>query len=393
MANAERAKPSFENTVKFLSSSTAPIDRKTYYPTKHPNQSQKEWERMYQIVGYYMLTDEALEEIGHRYGVTRERVRQVVKDGITRLHHASEEHVQTQYRQESLGFTKSLTLESRKRRSLAGGGRSVKVAELAKAGKSTEEIRRELGLSGTQLAESRLVLRRWNVANLEYLKKASYPDYKEKINRLKTQNLSDQEVEETLNSVTFGTYQYNSQGETPLFYPASNLAKEAGIFISAREVLYLSGLLRGNRIPVGVVERILRKKTRKGQKVLRYYFIFSGHKERALEVLQTNHALDRYRTNPVRALRSQDETVPSTYELQFSGAYSYVGKLLAEFGHARFSHQFKLTISDLIGSDCPVPVYQSRLGNFYESSQKEALRAYLAKRIEEVRRAKVTKQE
>lgn len=336
MSNAERARPSFENTQAILANATAPIDRRTYWPLRDASQPEEKWIRMWEMVGEHVGIGDSLDKIGKRHDLSRERVRQLVKRAVINLYPLLDPEVQARYPLESLGFAKP-------------------------------RVERAKG------AES--------------LKKS--------LNRLRTQDLTDQEIQEVLNSVGCKTYTRLSKGENPLFTNIRNLAKEAGLFIPSRQVHYLvlvEELKKG--IPVGLAKVTSKEKPGTRQKVLRYYFIFSGHKQRAVEVLQSNPAFDRYRTNPIRALRQTDEKTPSLSQLVFSGAYSHVNNLLAELGHARFSQECKLTISDLIANDCPVPVFRYRQPQyFYPTSQKEALKTYLAAKIEKIRRTRESKQE
>lgn len=389
MSQVERmSKPSFENTLAFLAKSTVAVDRKIHYPPKDPGQSRKAWERMWEVAGRYFGTEETLEEIGERNGLTGERVRQIVKKGIGRLHEVSDADIKLEYPLDSLDLRKPTTLTSRQKRSLAHGGRSIRIAELMREGKSAKEISDEFG--SASVANARKVLREWNV-NTPYQYKASSSEYKENLERLKTQDLSDQEIQKILDTVTIQIYRTHLKGDNALFTHIKKVTREAGLFVSGREISLLAEVLKGEGIPVGKLEQVLQEKPGRKQQVLRYYFLLSSHVTRAEDALRSAENLDPYRKDPVRELGKHAEQVPSVFQLYFSGSYSHVGTLFAELGYSDgldFYNQFKLTISDLITGQCPASVFCYNGRYYYNANQRELLKTYLTKRIGEVSREK-----
>lgn len=377
---------SFENTLAFAAEASAvPVDLKTYFPPKHSKQSNEQWQRDWEMTGLYFGTDKLPEEIGKTYELTGERVRQIVRGNLSKLYEASSEDIRARYPIETLRFGKPISNASR---SLARGGKSLQVQRLKDQGKSVREIKAELGLTGHQLSVVRIVLRRWD-ENLPYEREACSLEYRQNLERLKTDTPSFEEAQKILDSVTKTVYASRVGGDKALFFPIRKLAQEAGLIVSNREIANIAEILKKEQIPTGEVES-----SRGKQGVLRYHFITISDKDRAKQVLLHHPDLVLLSANPVRVLGKDTQDLPTASRLKNSGAYSAVQTLFKEIGYPRLYPTFKQLEADIIDLNCPVSifVYRSRsLGSkysryYYEISMKEELKAYLLKRTSELKK-------
>lgn len=381
---------SFENTLAFAGEASAvPFDLKSHYPPKPPKQSNEQWQRDWRITGLYLGTDRTLKEIGEVHALSSERVRQIIRRNLEQLRETSDEDIKRRYPIESLKFGKPFTIESLKRISLGKGGKSVEVQTLMHQGKSVNEIKAELKLTGAQLTDVRIILRGWD-ENLPYEKEANSPEYRQNLERLKSDRLSFEEAQKILDKVTSRVYKTHVGGDKALFFPIRKLAQETGLFVSSLETASLVKILKEERIAIGMMDSPTRK-----QRVRRYHFIAISDKERAKQVLLSHPELAPFRVNPVRVLGKDSEDIPTCGRLKNSGLYLRVGAFFKEIGYPSSYATFRRNLPEIIDVNCPVSffVYRSRnLGSkssvqyYYETGKKEELKAYLLERTSELKK-------
>lgn len=388
---------SFANTIAFaVEASAIPLDKKpgepdVFYPPKPPWQEVAKYRRDWEVNGRYAGGDQTLEEIGKTLNprLSCERARQIFGKGIQILYEIAPDEVKTRFPWETLSMRKPLTIESRQRFSLARGGRNVRIAQLVEQGQSAQEITTG-AITTKQLANARPVLRTWGV-EVPYTQERRSSAYQGKLERLRAKDLSFEEKQAIMDIVSRAVYQGHLKGDNPLFPAVSKLATEAGLYPSPKDISIIANILKQEKIAMGLLEVALKEQPGRRQ-LSRYYFIASSDRERAIALLRTHPDLGIFRVHPVTVLGKRSDKIPIYSQLLNSGCYLSVGSLLGELGHPRLYQELGITTTDLITSDCPVPifVYQARTigvgrgvgrNYYYQNDQKNKLRAFLAARV------------
>jgi len=382
-------KKSFQNLMDFLAVQVFPIDLKTQVPPKNSNQNQEKWERNLRITGVYAGTDpdQTLDEIGGD-DLSRERIRQIVNNAVKRLWQIQTPQLKETFPWESLDFDKSHTLAGRQKQSQKRGGISLKVVQLVSQGKSATEIREILEISGRSLCAVRQTLKNWGI-EVPRQKRV-----RERFASLADPKLSDREVQKVLDTITRYTYIVLSQGEKPLLTKLSNLARDAGLIFSSRDIGLISAVLKKAGVRIGFVANKHNYRRKSGaQTNWGYHFIRTLDRNRAVSMFKQAPEAEHLRINPVTVLGKTSGEMPSVNVSKLkSGEFASVMNLIAEIRGRRIGSGSKIKLTDVVEDNCPVSIYQydkrGRSGSHntcsvyrYRLEQKEELKAYLAKRL------------
>ncbi len=351
------------------------------FPAKATVQTQEQWEKMWEVVGLYAGTDDPLEAIAERYDLTRERVRQIFKEGVTKLHEQTIWHIANEHPQETLGYAKPLSIRSRQNMSRAGGGTSSKIAELVEKGVSLKDIQSSLAITSSQLDRSRSVLSHWQV-ELPYKLEGASPSYKKGLEKLRDPETSPAEIWQILNTIDQGRYQRYSRGANPYLVPVSKIARQCGLVFKNSWLIQITDCLNQAGIPVGIAE-----KKQKGQKSHHYRFIAIRDRESVIKILQTDPSISTLRKSRIVQISGTEQQIPSNYNLLFKGEYKSVGSVLRELG---FRLGGKVGFQKLITKDCPAPVYmytkRTKSGKdkreyYFHKKDHDAIKSYLQKKL------------
>lgn len=373
---------SFANTVNFLEdASVVPIDWKMQFPVKAKVQSQENWERMWEVVGLYAGSEDSLDDIADKYNLTRERVRQIFKAGIAKLHEQTIWHIANRHPLETLGLAKPLTIRSRQNISRAGGGTSSKIAELVKEGVGLKEIQSSLAINSSQLNKSRSVLSHWKV-EIPYKREGSSPTYKKMLERLRNPKTSPAKIWQILNTIDESRYQRYSRGANPYLIPVSKIARQCGFVFKSNRLIQITDCLNQAGIPVGIAE-----KKQKGQKSHHYRFIAVRDRESVIKILQTDSSLAPLRKSRIVQISGQELQIPNNYNLLIKGEYKSIGSILKELG---YNWRAKSGYQKLVEKDCPAPVYiytkrtksgKDKRAYYFHKKDHEAIKSYLQKKL------------
>lgn len=376
----------FARTLEFLQASTlVPLEKKPskgFYPSKSPEQEIDKWQRNWEIAGLYAGTDTTFQDIGQRYGgLTRERVRQIFKEGVKKLHLVSKVEIQNQFPLEGLELRKPLTFVSRLRLSQAQGGMMKKVLDEARAGKTPGQIKQELDITYTQLARKRKQLQSIGI-HIGYIYERRSSEYQTRIKKLKEGNLSKDKVQKLFDEMTSHIYQRLSSGENPILSPLTTVTRESGIFIEGRRKGFplVAHLLKKGGIPVGSAP--FKNRTTGKQYDVAYYFIRESDIPKAGEILNTDPRLEAFRNNPVRVFGKKDTTIPTTYEFGYSPSYKVLRGLLSELGYPMHGARPVLITSSLITDECPASIFMHQGSYRYKVEDEKVLKEFFKGRLE-----------
>lgn len=238
--SASSQKRSFENTLAFVSDervSSFPIDTKTQIPPRSKSMTQTQWERNWRIVGAYLGTDKLLEEIGRDPGITKERVRQIVKSGVKKLHQIQSTEIRDEFLLGKFGYWKPLPIVLRRRRSESKGGVAVKIEQALAKGKTLPKIKEEF--TSEQVLTARTTLRQWGI-EIPYEHQPILPKYL----KLRDPELADWEKQKLLDSIEHhGALRILSSGEEPLIVSVSKVGRKAGLFFSNKKLILFTHCL------------------------------------------------------------------------------------------------------------------------------------------------------
>lgn len=279
----------FNNTIVFLRTAIAE-GAHLKRPDKTPEEA---WVRQKNIVGIYFGSPAALEDLGRMYGVTRERIRQLVKKSMEHLWLSCLPETQALFPFGELELRKPLTQKSRERISEAHGGKSVLINRELQAGKSIREIQKEKGISRQQIKGSRHVLREWSTAVPFF--RTPHSQNLELEKNLKNAE-KDQEKQEVLSQVKRRFYQDHVKGENSLLIASTNIALEAGLslgFQRQNRRIFIESL-KNVGFPMGEITEKRMSRTGK-EMIATYHFILARDKERAKRIVLSDPNLQRFR--------------------------------------------------------------------------------------------------
>jgi len=255
--------------------------------------SEKQWVRQKNIVGIYFGSPASREDIGRSYGVTRERISRVIKQGVLHLWQNSTPEIQATFPFEELALNKPLSQRSREKASLAGGGTSILLKEEIKTGRSVKQIQEGGVLSGAQIFHSRRVLRTWGI-EVPYTNTSKFQNI-ELEKRLRAAE-KDEEKQNLLGKVKRNFYHSHLAGEDPVLMPIGTLIREAGLTqgFQNRNLPIFLGALRNIKFPMGEIVKKYTAKTG-DEKPQTYRFILAKDKERAKQIPLADPNLQRFR--------------------------------------------------------------------------------------------------
>lgn len=309
------------------------------------------------IVGtYFAFPDTTLESIGNVYGISRERVRQLVEDTLLDLWNLSSPEVQSKFPLRKLYEGKTNKLR----------GANLQAFTMIQEGKTAREIYQKLGVDSTKFSQVRSILSKRNV-NLEYL---SYES--ERLAKEIEGSQSDEETSKLLSKIDRNMHANMTRlGDRPIT-TLKDLATQSGFFFSNRDLKIFLEVLKEANFPLGIVNR--KVPLGKGKFVEQnYYFIASKDLRRGVSILRESDTLHKFKTSPIRKITGEwSDEVPSTWQLTGSGEYKTVGSLLRRFG----IHLPRLSIESkrlLMGEDCEVEVFAYKGGYFFSIKDEDKL--------------------
>lgn len=377
------ATPSWKNTLGFLAELTFPIDAvenlssaesNNWIPPVKRRGNIDAYIREFEIVSRYVGQNEKMDEVGQKFDISRERVRQVLRKTLKSLHTNAPTQIREKYSFESLSTDSRSTIEARMRRSTILGGKSARVAELLSSGKNIEDIRAELGrISGT-----RQTLESWGI-NLPPLQEPNLVVFRE----LNNEDLDDETVQIELHKVN-NNRQYEVLRKAGLVVDLSSVAKQAGLHISPRDVKRIHEVLDEEKMPMGKASSYTIDEN--GQRKVWGWanFIASIHIEKALAILKTNYEIADLRINPVKLVGGPDNgKIPNTTVLSARKDYLSVGALINDVKGKVRNNYIRIKMSQIIAGS-PIQVYRWNNSYFYSKEQREQFASFLATRLTEL---------
>lgn len=371
---------SFENTLAFVTDervSSLPIDTKVQTPPRSKWTTQSQWERDWAIAGEYLGTDKTLEKIGRESEIGREHVSQIVKKCVNQLYQIQNAEVKSEFSLDQFSYNKPLPVSSRRRRSEAQGGLSVRIEQALSEGKTIPQIKEEL--KPKQIGNARKALSGWGI-KIPY----EYNHILPRFEKLRDPKLPDEEKQKLLDSIEHdGVLRALSSGEGSFIIPVSRIGWQAGLFFRVDKVNIICTLLRSKGVPTSYFSHFVRSRVGDKEEIKRtYYFICATDRDRAIEIIKGAKELDQFRVNPVTIFGKATDRILRIGELQDSGNYLHLGSLVIEIRGRSLGH---IKAENIILDDCPASVFRYKRSRFYRLDQKEQLREYLKKRFRELR--------
>lgn len=370
--------PSFENAQTFFSAISFPIDGKNV-PTPFRIQINYGIEderevRNWEILGRHLGTDAVGEEIGGRYRIRRERVRQIIEELIDQSYDTVPAALRKAFSRESLATKKPYSLHKGMRISEAGGGKMREVIEAVLARKNYTEIQKETGASSGMLAYHRR-----KGITIPYLIEVKGKEYQENLRLLADGLLDDRQILKIFKDIEKHNRHHvcESLKKAGALVTLGKAARNEGVFIHTVEFAAYR-FLKELAVPVLRVERHFTDKSRE-QLTAKYFFVLNNHEKTRKAFAKAS--FDAFRTNPVQVLGRVPEEIPTT-SIMNDHEYISVRKFLREKGIPITTQKAR----KYLGPDCPVSVFyipdKRRSGvSLLARQDQDALAGYLGVKL------------
>lgn len=263
-----------------------------------PGLSEDQWIRQRNIGGAYHGSPSAtLKDVGERYGITEERVRQISYAFLTNLwNNVSKEKKDRHPLNELRTARKTRSQRSREIYSARHGGISLRIKEeLEKGITDINTININTGIPIVIILRSRYTLKRWGI---DLPRKRHL--YEETLRQLENEN-DDKTSQELLDQLPYTTIRdyIGKKKEPRLFYSLLTLVREAGFHLKNKETHFFAGSLQKAEVPM-TRKDIVVQGTR--PHIATYYILLLRDKDRVTKVLREDQDLQRFLINPVSGL-------------------------------------------------------------------------------------------
>lgn len=332
------------------------------------------WIRNRNILGTYFASRATLAEVGGIYGLTGERIRQIIEKGIEYLWNQSSKDTRVTFPLDNILKSKGPSIFKSLRQSETRGGSTLRIYQFVKGGRSIEEIINEIGVSKNNLQASLRRMKGWGLDVPEV--ETSHSRLRSLAEKLTKPSLTDQEARELLSRATINFYLSHSQGENPLFASGGAFLRSLGLHFKNNDFPLLLQVLRDNNVPIGKVNTHTKTGPQKGIKS--YYFILTVHHERALQALLSDQRSQKFLHNPVKQIYGPESTIPTTTQIVKKRKLSRVGEVFRMLG---ITYRGNVTQNIDLLANCPVPIYEYDGQFFFPSEQQEALKEFVLSKL------------
>lgn len=376
---------SWDNTLGFLVELNYPIDALNVQSADDPKNwlppvrnfhrdCVEQYERQFERFSRYAGFDGTMAGVGAEFGVTKERVRQIVDETLKSLYEHAPLAVKEKYLPKSLATRKNKTTEQKMRLSLARGGKSVKVAEALAEHQSVKQISEQFG----GLAGSRTILKGWGL-DLPYVQEPTV----EKFSGLGDGDLKPRGTQSLLNQVD-SHGQYRTLLKAGLVFNLTSTARRAGLFACGRDIARICEALDVNGVPRARVIHSRNQKVGKKVNVAWYHYIAAKDEARAIAALESFACLEDLRTNPVTVIgNSGRHEIPTTTQLRNHERYEHIGNLIKEMIGRQFQNNNGVTIPDFL-EETTARAYSCTSGYYFAKEDRDELVSYLAPKLAEL---------
>jgi hypothetical protein len=272
--------PSFQNLQNFVKEA---VQNNIHLRIpQHRYRTDEQWATGINMLGIYVFTHDgvSLEDIGEKYGRSRERVRQIIKDTTEKMYAIAPQTLREKYTFESFSFAKPKAKEIAFKSSAARGGKLREVAALTQEGKTAQEIGQALGLSYRQVSKLR-----YDQPELQipYIQPRPVPIEDE----LADPATTVQKRQALLDQISSTRRDFSKIHVVKL----STLTKEASLSMYGKgdKVRRVANVLRKHGVPIAIIENEVKGHPQ------RYGIIAEVDQERILEILKTDLSLDDLR--------------------------------------------------------------------------------------------------
>lgn len=338
---------SFANLQLFISEAAR---KGIHYRVKqHELQTNKKWAMQWNLLGLYAFTPATLADLGDKHGISRERVRQIVKKATFKLHEAVPDEMREAHSIQLFDFQKPVTVQTRLKSSRAKGGILERVLQLANENKSVTEIRNLIPGSRNAISSIR---KNKDLYNTDIPYKLDIIKLAEDIPTLADSTTSNEVKQAVLDAISDIAFTLNH----PEIIRLSKLLADAGIGFGGKikrgesGVDFVVRILKESGIPASVIEK------NSGKYRMRYGLLASVDKERALEVLKSHEELAQYKTPTVIEITETGAKIPTTYDIQQKSLVN-ISKIIGIKNIHKLTKS-GLSIEDLIRSSSSVPVFR-----------------------------------
>lgn len=342
--------------------------------------SESQWNKQVMIGVVYndIGSTATIEELGDKYGKTHQNISLLNKSFLRNLWNNCKPELQERYPlDEILTVRKPLSQRSKERLSALRGGKSLEIKKQVESGATNvDEISANTGILKGRIMESRKLLKHWGI-NINVSREQS--SYKEPLEQLDKET-DDKKIQELLDTFPYFVIHYDmtKRKEASRFCSLLTFIREAGLHPPNTDVHFFVTSLKTAGVPITRKDRVVA-----GTKphILTYYIVVNRHKDRGIQVFREDKDLQRFQRNPVKMIcGATKDNLPTTTKLVKKQEYEVIRKALKEFGII-IGPRSKIRYSDIFTPDCPVPIYRYYKTHYYLVTQKEALRSFIAKKL------------
>lgn len=323
------------------------------------------------LTARWCLGEQNNEELGARYGISRQAVHQRVSKTVAHLWRMSSPDVRERYPLEALSVSKDYA-------GLRVTHLRDEIHELQESGMEADAVLESLEMDAATLSRRRSYARKRGIEIPTLFIKSKYESAA--LARSIRQSDDPEELQKIFDrEVSYYFYQRDRKLESPVLMSIKEVAGR--LFQSNRDVGLVAQVLKERGVPVGVVEWQVKSGVQQGN-TQRYFFIPRHFLEEAQSVLDKDDRLNPFRESPVEQLAGPGRSeLPRIADLKM-GEFRSVGLLCESLGLTVRRRGAQFQLYELLGEDCPVPVYvYTKGGNYYyPSDQEEELQLYLHKR-------------
>lgn len=335
------------------------------------------------LAGLYSVPPELRRVVTEVREVTTERIRQINKAFLRNLWNNGSPELQERHPlNKVLAVRKPLSQRSKERHSAVRGGKSLEIKKQVESGvTNVDEISANTGISRIRIMSRRKLLKGWGI-NIDIPRERS--SYKESLEQLVEQlekETDDKKIQELLDRLPYLVIwrDMTKKKGASHFYSLLTVVREAGFYPQNADVHSFATSLKTAGVPITRKDRVIA-----GIKphTLRYYILLSRHKDRIIQALKDDQDLQRFQRNPVRLIcGATKDNLPTTTKLEQKQGYEVVCQVLKELGLIIGGSRSKIRYSDIFTPDCPVPIYLYYKNYYYPVTQEEALRSFIAKKL------------
>ncbi len=334
------------------------------------------------ITAIFSFSPVSNQEIGDAYGMSRERVRQIVMETAQKIIDHSSPQLKKKFIFEEISSKKPMSMRIKRKRSLVLGGRSIQAEKLIHHHGSNLEtvkkIQKRLRATASDLSNIRKTLKGWGT-ELPFINRP--PSHNRELARKLENAHDDGEISHLLTFVNAEFSRIDRAKHDRLLVSIKKTTQ--GFYLPNHQLFHFVEALDKANIPVAKISNNIKNGSQKGERT--YYFIARQHLHRAQKIFRADPELVHFQKHPVsKVCGPSDHKLPSVYEILNKNHLASVGKLLRDLGIILGGPNPKFRAKNLLTADCPVDVFQYQDKLAYYTEDKQRLKEFLKQKHQEL---------